>query len=143
MTFRNRGSSLTFSFLLDIYVCNFNAGGEGRLNVLLNCSLPYEQRILRQTWLPLLNDKPHGEKRSREGSLLLLVWLGRQVVAINMNSERTSHWGSFAQPLLPWKRNSMSPFCCCRRCSCQQYKNVQWCHGNATMGLLFTSVTAY
>jgi hypothetical protein len=42
--------------------------------------------------LPLLNDKLPGEKRSREESLLLLVWLGRQIVAINMNSVRTSHW---------------------------------------------------
>jgi len=97
--------------------------------------------------LPLLNDKLPGEKRSREESLLLLVWLGRQVVAINMNSLRTSQCGAFTQSLLPWKRNCKFPFCCWRRWSCQQYKSVQLCHGNATVGFLFIVVelqnTAY
>lgn len=40
----------------------------------------------------------------------------------------------FMLPLLPWKLNNKFNFYCCWHISsCQQYKSLQCCHGNATM----------
>ena len=40
--------------------------------------------------------------------------------------------------VLPWKLNNGFFFCAySRRCSCQQYKSVQYCLGNSTMDSFF------
>jgi hypothetical protein len=42
--------------------------------------------------------------------------------------------------LLPWNCNSAFPFYYCKTCVCQQYKNVYFCHGNATSDFLCTVI---
>jgi hypothetical protein len=48
----------------------------------------------------------------------------------------------------PRVQNSKKPrafpsYCCYPTCSCQQYKTVECCHGNAVMGSLCTAVELY
>jgi len=53
-----------------------------------------------------------------------------------IDNVHTLHCGAFSLPFFPWNCNNTFLFYCWYSCSCQQYKSVQCCHVNTTLGFL-------